>query len=46
MKIGHWMRKEPSGLAYTTLELVQAEQLFPALSVDYTFDLSAGNAEH
>ena len=26
MKIGHWMRKEKSGLAFTTLELVQAEQ--------------------
>lgn len=25
MKIGHWMRKEKSGLAFTTLELVQAE---------------------
>ena len=26
MKIGHWMRREKSGLAFTTLELVQAEQ--------------------
>jgi glycosyltransferase involved in cell wall biosynthesis len=26
MKIGHWMKKEKSGLAFTTLELVQAEQ--------------------
>lgn len=26
MKIGHWMRKEKSGLAFTTLELVQAEE--------------------
>jgi glycosyltransferase involved in cell wall biosynthesis len=26
VKIGHWMRKEKSGLAFTTLELVQAEQ--------------------
>lgn len=26
MRIGHWMRKEKSGLAFTTLELVQAEQ--------------------
>jgi glycosyltransferase involved in cell wall biosynthesis len=25
VKIGHWMRKEKSGLAFTTLELVQAE---------------------
>lgn len=25
MRIGHWMRKEKSGLAFTTLELVQAE---------------------
>lgn len=25
MKIGHWMKKEKSGLAFTTLELVQAE---------------------
>ncbi len=25
MKIGHWMRKEKSGLAFSTLELVQAE---------------------
>jgi glycosyltransferase involved in cell wall biosynthesis len=26
VKIGHWMRKEKSGLAFTTLELVQAEE--------------------
>lgn len=26
MKIGHWMKKEKSGLAFTTLELVQAEE--------------------
>ena len=26
MKIGHWMRREKSGLAFTTLELVKAEQ--------------------
>lgn len=26
MNIGHWMRKEKSGLAFTTLELVKAEQ--------------------
>ena len=26
MRIGHWMRKEKSGLAFTTLELVQAEE--------------------
>ncbi len=26
MKIGHWMKREKSGLAFTTLELVQAEQ--------------------
>jgi glycosyltransferase involved in cell wall biosynthesis len=26
MKIGHWMRREKSGLAFTTLELVQAEE--------------------
>lgn len=26
MKIGHWMRTERSGLAFTTLELVQAEE--------------------
>lgn len=26
MKIGHWMRKEKSGLAFTTLEIVQAEE--------------------
>jgi glycosyltransferase involved in cell wall biosynthesis len=26
MRIGHWMRKEKSGLAFTTLEIVQAEQ--------------------
>lgn len=26
MKIGHWMKREKSGLAFTTLELVQAEE--------------------
>ncbi len=26
MKIGHWMRKEKSGLAFTTLEIVKAEE--------------------
>lgn len=26
MNIGHWMRREKSGLAFTTLELVQAEE--------------------
>lgn len=26
MKIGHWMKHEKSGLAYTTLELVKAEE--------------------
>jgi glycosyltransferase involved in cell wall biosynthesis len=26
MRIGHWMRREKSGLAFTTLELVQAEE--------------------
>lgn len=26
MKIGHWMRKEKSGLAFTTLEVVKAEE--------------------
>lgn len=26
MRIGHWMRKEKSGLAFTTLELVSAEE--------------------
>jgi hypothetical protein len=26
MRIGHWMRKEKSGLAFTTLEIVQAEE--------------------
>lgn len=26
MRIGHWMKREKSGLAFTTLELVQAEE--------------------
>lgn len=26
MRIGHWMKKEKSGLAFTTLEIVQAEE--------------------
>jgi glycosyltransferase involved in cell wall biosynthesis len=26
MRIGHWLRREKSGLAFTTLELVQAEE--------------------